>query len=970
MRISLLFLILATVVVTFNCSDSPTDSAGPISLEIESITALLSENEMVGLQVKGVGFTDDMEAFLADDTLEVDVYNDTLVDLFWHFALTQGQHMLRLRNESDSAVSLVFLLQGDDGKSIVWKGSLHEAPDDPEENWAYHDIGANAAYIFDGIEWSLLVVGPDATASKAHSIIWKGAFFYPPADADTNWAYYNSIENVSYIYNGQNWDTLAAGLAGPQGAPGIDGIDGKDGKDGVDGIDGTDGLDGISIVWKGQLYYAPWAPQTNWAYYNITHRTSYIYNGYEWDTLAVSGTNGVDGKDGSGIIWKGSSITAPLNPQPNWAYYNPVENTTYIWNGAAWDVMVTMETVSFTDSLRVFYERFTADRTPTIRWSYFHNATGYRFRMDNQSSWTAVGPRVLQYTPDTDLSEGAHVFAIQAILGVQTYTKAALCTIQVHVTPPVAPTVSSPAVSESPRPTWTWEVPDGADAIRYQLDSQHTDSWIDAPITKTSFTPTYNLTPISHILFVQARFGEGNWSLSGWSHTRVDYSNANTGIPQVSVLSLSEGIPTWKWTRPAGTVGFRYQVDGELEGQWTEVGAAVKTFSPQGLTTGIHTLYVQALNSNGNYSKSGSKTLTITASPAPVVRGVSTTTSRTPTWSWSVPSTAMLVRFRLNGDVYNSWTVYPAGTTSFTPSTDLAPGSHTLSVQYYTPSSGWSLPGYKTTVINYPVPSDDYILKARQIRSSEEKLFSSDDGKISSFWQQGFEDSIVLTPENNSYPGIELWSGEDDLKIHAKTAYGNSGIYLHVTVYDNVWDNSNNSSSAWKYDFLNIFIDSKSSNEIISGGDGIMVMPGWGWALTFTSIHFSTQISGNPNSFTMNYYDNLYFTWAPNEVQFSNSADRYDGLAMEVITESPQKKSVEFFIPWKWVGSQGGVSGGANHDDKVAFTIGYFDMDDDGADVSSVYWKKADPYGPSKNSSSENAKTWGDIEFPTVFYIQ
>jgi len=40
-----------------------------------------------------------------------------------------------------------------------------------------------------------------------------------------------------------------------------------------------------------------------------------------------------------GIVWKGESNTPPANPQTNWAYYNTADKTSYIWNGAKWDVL-------------------------------------------------------------------------------------------------------------------------------------------------------------------------------------------------------------------------------------------------------------------------------------------------------------------------------------------------------------------------------------------------------------------------------------------------------------------------------------------------------------------------------------------------------------------------------------------------------------------------------------------------------
>ena len=64
------------------------------------------------------------------------------------------------------------------------------------------------------------------------SIVWKGTLTTAPATPVTNWAYYNSIDKISYIYNGTTWANLA-----------------QDGKNGIDGKDGlTTSVNGVTQV--------------------------------------------------------------------------------------------------------------------------------------------------------------------------------------------------------------------------------------------------------------------------------------------------------------------------------------------------------------------------------------------------------------------------------------------------------------------------------------------------------------------------------------------------------------------------------------------------------------------------------------------------------------------------------------------------------------------------------------------------
>ena len=158
--------------------------------------------------------------------------------------------------------------------------------------------------------------------------IWKGFSDAAPKNPKLNWAYFNTTDNCIYIFNGTAWV--------------------KDGQNGKDGIDGTNGKDGLSIIWKGESETAPKNPELYWAYFNTTDGCSYIWNGKNWDKLSQAGDDGTDGKDGSdgingvdgiSIIWKGVYITAPENPELNWAYFNLMDGSSYIWNGYKWDYL-------------------------------------------------------------------------------------------------------------------------------------------------------------------------------------------------------------------------------------------------------------------------------------------------------------------------------------------------------------------------------------------------------------------------------------------------------------------------------------------------------------------------------------------------------------------------------------------------------------------------------------------------------
>ena len=157
------------------------------------------------------------------------------------------------------------------------------------------------------------------------SIVWRGTYPSHPADPQLNWAYYNSTDRASYIYDGTSWHVLTR-----------------------DGIDGSDGQQGTSISWQGTYPSHPADPQLNWAYYNSADRVSYIYDGTSWQVMAQDGTDGVDGTDGEpgasgtdgvSIVWQGTYTSHPTDPQVNWAYHNSVDGISYIYDGSTWSLL-------------------------------------------------------------------------------------------------------------------------------------------------------------------------------------------------------------------------------------------------------------------------------------------------------------------------------------------------------------------------------------------------------------------------------------------------------------------------------------------------------------------------------------------------------------------------------------------------------------------------------------------------------
>ena len=147
-----------------------------------------------------------------------------------------------------------------------------------------------AKYGFDGADGAEGVAGT--------SIIWKGDFSSAPSNPQNGWAYKNTTDKKSYVYQDRQWYQMT-----------IDGIDGKNGKD------------GLSIVWKGDLQTPPSNPQTNWAYRDTNNGRVYIWNGTAWALMVVDGSDGADGAAGSDglsvFITYNDSTSQPSVPTGN-----------------------------------------------------------------------------------------------------------------------------------------------------------------------------------------------------------------------------------------------------------------------------------------------------------------------------------------------------------------------------------------------------------------------------------------------------------------------------------------------------------------------------------------------------------------------------------------------------------------------------------------------------------------------------
>lgn len=116
---------------------------------------------------------------------------------------------------------------GNDGVSIIWKGTYASAPINPQNGWAYYNSTAKASYVYqDGSWYQMSVDGVDGqNGSDGLSVVWKGDLSASPTSPQENWVYRDTDDGKVYIYNGTGWELMV-----------LDGSDGQDGTDGTDGL--------------------------------------------------------------------------------------------------------------------------------------------------------------------------------------------------------------------------------------------------------------------------------------------------------------------------------------------------------------------------------------------------------------------------------------------------------------------------------------------------------------------------------------------------------------------------------------------------------------------------------------------------------------------------------------------------------------------------------------------------------------
>ncbi|HEX8702603.1 MAG TPA: Ig-like domain-containing protein, partial [Myxococcaceae bacterium] len=299
---------------------------------------------------------------------------------------------------------------------------------------------------------------------------------------------------------------------------------------------------------------------------------------------------------------------------------------------------------------------------------------------------TAAGTWTL--TPATALADGSHTVRATAAdaLG-NTSPSSNTNTFTVDTTAPVAPVVITPvngSTINDNTPTYSGTAEAGS-TVAIIVDGAQVGTTTATAAGTWSFTPTTGLLNGTHTVKATATDAVGNTSPDSNTNTFIVDATppaAPVVLTPANGAAINDNTPVYSGTAEAGSL-ITVIVDGAAVGTTTADGAGNWSFTPAtALADGTHTVKATAADATGNVSPdSNTNTFTVdTTALAPVVltpANGAVLTDNTPTYSGTAEA-GNTVTVIVDGAVVGTVTADGTGTWSFTPTTALAEGTHTV----------------------------------------------------------------------------------------------------------------------------------------------------------------------------------------------------------------------------------------------------------------------------------------------------
>ncbi|MBI9103731.1 MAG: hypothetical protein JEY99_15050 [Spirochaetales bacterium] len=255
----------------------------------------------------------------------------------------------------------------------------------------------------------------------------------------------------------------------------------------------------------------------------------------------------------------------------------------------------------------------TSDTTPEWSWNIDEDASLYRYGL-TEGTWITEEATATNYTPISALLEGENTLYVQAQDAAGNWSDSGSFTISIDLT---APDITGLSSNTTPNlsVTWNWDCSDPAAEYRFIVNALE-DPINDWTGVSWSSTKTTTLEDVTGIYYLHIQVKDSLENISDETVVSAVLDNTTPVVSGTTETGYSD--PTWTWDTPSYTTAFRYQMDEETAGSWIEVSSGTTSYQPfpdDYLNEGIHTLYVQAEDSLGGWSASGSHEIDISIVP-------------------------------------------------------------------------------------------------------------------------------------------------------------------------------------------------------------------------------------------------------------------------------------------------------------------------------------------------------------------
>lgn len=350
---------------------------------------------------------------------------------------------------------------------------------------------------------------------------------------------------------------------------------------------------------------------------------------YDLEVDLVTSFNSTSVRRFSNIQTRSQAVTPQIS---DGTWYFRVRAIDHAGNASDWSNMQSFVVDTQPPAIPVtdYLPELTNENQPQFSWQTAVDATRYRLMIAkdsifNQILFDQVNLATLSWTPNSPISDGILFWKVAAIdqAGNQSaFSLPKFFTIDTSL--PATPTLlTAPALTNNPRPTWTWSSVSEAVTYRVQMSISSTFSSLsvnDATITATSYTPPADLA--DNIYYVRVAAVNASGTQGGFSVPKsITIDTTAPAAPILNAFSPSttnDLTPAFTWSDGGGgAVSYDILIKQGSTTLDTQTGLLTRSYIPStALPVGLISWQVRARDGAGNigaYSTASNVTLTSAA---------------------------------------------------------------------------------------------------------------------------------------------------------------------------------------------------------------------------------------------------------------------------------------------------------------------------------------------------------------------